>query len=302
MRIAITGVNGFVGKHLAAELHDNAHEVVGVGIDPDAAPEITHVLAEYIMVDLTKQWPALSGLDAIIHLAGLAAVGPSFAKPQQYIEVNSAMLTHMGEYYLSTDGARPRIVAISSGSVYDPRQTMPLSETSAVAYSSPYAVSKLLVEHQCAYYNSRGLDCVVMRPFNHIGPGQIAGFLVPDLIEKIAARPDTSSPINVGNLATKRDYTDVRDVVRAYRLVATKPSSLDHSLYNVCSGKSLSGDDVLATIARAMDCAPVPTEVDESLMRPNDCMDIRGDNSRLADEFGWQPTISFEQTIKDCVS
>jgi GDP-4-dehydro-6-deoxy-D-mannose reductase len=140
-----------------------------------------------------------------------------------------------------------------------------------------------------------------MRPFNHIGPGQLPGFLVPDLAQKIRERTDDQQPVVVGNLATKRDYTDVRDVARAYIAVATAPQTPAAAVYNVCSGTSRSGEEVLAALASALDIPVPPTEVDQSLLRPNDIMDIRGDNSRLADEFGWSPQYSFEQTISDFV-
>jgi GDP-4-dehydro-6-deoxy-D-mannose reductase len=301
MNIVVTGVNGFVGKHLVNELIANSHSVIGIGMEPVAHEGVADKLAHYVSCDLADSWPVLpEEADAIIHLAGLAAVGPSFDKPQLYLQVNSSIVTNMCEYYLkATKG--PRIVLISSGAIYDPEQSMPINETGSIAFSSPYAVSKVLNENQAAYYHSRGIDCVVMRPFNHIGPGQLPGFLVPDLAEKIRAQSQKDEVIKVGNLATKRDYTDVRDVAKAYVTVATSPNAPRNLVYNVSSGKSISGEVVLATLAEAFGISIPPVEVDPSLVRPTDIMDIRGDNSRLAEEFGWAPSYEFAQTVNDFV-
>lgn len=299
MNIAVTGINGFVGKHLTRELISAGHAVIGISMESQAHPEIAAQLHEYASCNLAEQWPSLENQpDAIIHLAGLAAVGPSFDKPQAYINLNSAMVTNMCENYIKSE-SKPRFVIISSGAIYDPHQAMPLTEQSNLSYNSPYSVSKILVENQAAYYRSRGLDCVIMRPFNHVGPGQLPGFLVPDLIEKIQNREDATTPIMVGNLQTKRDYTDVRDVVKAYTLVATKPSELEFDTYNVCSGTSRPGEEILQTIVSAMNIDTPNVEVDSSLIRPNDPADIYGDASRLQSEFSWHPSFELVTTVKD---
>ena len=299
-KIVITGINGFVGKHLARELVNSGHQVVGIGMDESVNSEISDIVTEYKRADLGEAWPELLGVDSIIHLAGLAAVGPSFDKPQDYITINSSIVTNMCEYYLKQD-KKPRVVMISSGAIYDPNQPMPISETSPLVFSSPYSVSKVLLENQAAYYLSRGLECVVMRPFNHIGPGQAPGFLVPDLAEKILNRESPTDPIKVGNLATKRDYTDVRDVATAYRLVATSEAKPQHLVYNVCSGVSHSGEEVLNVMSKAMGINKPEISVDPAFIRPNDIMDIRGDNSRLNEEFGWSTSYEFDRTIADFV-
>lgn len=299
-KIVITGINGFVGKHLTRELKSAGHSVIGLDRSETAHEEIVDLVDTYLTADLAAAWPELPDVDAIIHLAGLAAVGPSFDNPQGYININSAIVTNMCEYYLKQE-KKPRIVTISSGAIYDPTAPMPITESSPIAYTSPYTVSKVLLENQAAYYTSRGIECIVMRPFNHVGPGQLPGFLVPDLAEKIRTRAVNTDPIEVGNLDTKRDYTDVRDVVKAYRLVATKDGKLDYPIYNVCSGVSHSGREVLAAIASAMQIEVPKTEVNEKFLRPNDIMDIRGDNSCLVNEFDWKLTYSFEQTIADFV-
>jgi GDP-4-dehydro-6-deoxy-D-mannose reductase len=171
-----------------------------------------------------------------------------------------------------------------------------------LAFSSPYSVSKVLTENLAAYYVNRGLECTVARPFNHIGPGQYPGFLVPDLAQKIKLRPDTESPIRVGNLHTKRDYTDVRDVAKAYCMIATSRNKPSEFIYNVCTGKSTSGGEILATLARAYGIPMPSVIVDPELVRPTDALDIYGDNRALRNEFDWEPTYSLRETIQDYIA
>lgn len=299
MNIIITGVNGFVGQHLVRELSTHGHQVIGIGRDENPADDIQPILSSYLSADLSKTWPEITeAVDAVIHLAGLAAVGPSFSNPQQYIEQNSAMVTNLCEYFL-TQKNKPRIVLVSSGAVYDATQPMPIAESSPVAFNSPYAVSKILNENQAAYYASRGLDCVVMRPFNHIGPNQTLGFIVPDLTKKIVDRASVEQPITAGDLSSRRDYTDVRDVAKAYRLVATADHPPAHLVYNVCSGQSVSGNDVLAALSNSLGVPLPDVSIDPGLVRPNDTPDIKGNSERLANEFGWVREFTFEQSIND---
>jgi GDP-4-dehydro-6-deoxy-D-mannose reductase len=293
--IAITGVNGFVGRHLAKELLEHGSEVVGTSLNT-LHPSLKGVVAEYRAADLSKQWPKLDNVKVVVHLAGLASVGDSFDRPQEYIETNSALLTNMCEYYLKQKTS-PRLIIVSSGAVYDPRAAMPLKEGSPVGCASPYVVSKILLENQAAYYRSRGLDCVVVRPFNHIGPGQSAGFLIPDLLDQLTGPGDA---LKVGNLNTKRDYTDVRDVARAYRLLATA-ATLNNDIYNVCSGNAVAGNEVLSLLQQLTDISK-PIEVDEDKIRPSDAEVIYGSFERLQADTGWLPEIPLEQTIRDILA
>jgi GDP-4-dehydro-6-deoxy-D-mannose reductase len=297
MNIVVTGINGFVGKHLARELFGNGVSVFGVGREDSLEPSISKYVERYVTADISQTWPEIDNVDAIINLAGLAAVGASFDNPQLYININSAILTNICEYYLKSN-SKPRIVSVTSGAIYSHQQQLPITENSAFDYSSPYSISKILNENQLIYYRKRGLDCVSARPFNHIGPGQMPGFLVPDLIEKINLNP---TEILAGNLKTKRDYTDVRDVARAYYLLATT-TALSSNRYNICSGESVSGEEILEVIAKSKDIKTPKIIVDESKIRPNEVMDIYGDHSLLSKDTGWQPQSSLTQTIRDIIN
>lgn len=290
MRVAVSGVNGFVGAHLTRELVDHGHQVVGLGIG-GVAEAVRDLLADYVEQDLEVGWPD-TGADAVVHLAGLSAVGPSFADPQRYLQANSAPVTHLAEGLLA-EGRSPRLVVVSTGAVYAPG--VGVSEDSPIQVSSPYAVSKLLVESQCAYYRRRGLDVTVMRPFNHIGPGQGLGFLLPDLISGV-----TGGSLTVGNLDTRRDYTDVRDVARAYRL-AVEAERLDTPVLNVCSGTSVSGRELLGSVTRTLGVPDPDLQVDTARLRPDDPAEITGSHTLITAVLGWRPGIDLADTVRDTV-
>lgn len=303
--ILVSGSNGFVGKHLVRELHENGNKVIGVGGPNIKKGPNDAYLAEYHVCDLTDgaQLAELdfTKVDAILHLASLASVKLSFDEPARFIGDNGAITINLFEA-LMKQNAKPRVIVVSSGAVYTPKQSMPIGEDGKIVNSSPYVVSKVLTENICDYYRSRGIESVIVRPFNHIGPGQGPGFLLPDLAAQIKEAAQGNKPLTVGNLTTKRDYTDVRDVAKAYRLLATA-DKLDDTLYNVCSGKSVAGEYFLEKLLELL--APgkkLNVEVDKSRFRPNDAPDIVGNSTHLQKAVDWQPNIPLDQTIADFVA
>lgn len=304
--ILITGVNGFVGHHLVQELKDNDCKVWGTGMQPGAAADIAQTLDGYFSADLTdlaqvEKLP-LADFDAIISLAGLARVGASFKDPELYMKVNVAVVKNISQALLSKQALKTRHLAISTGAVYDARQKPPFSEDSVLAQNeSPYAMSKIAMEKASQSHRNQGLDIVIARPFNHIGPGQETGFLLPDLVQQARNSISEGTPIRVGNLDTKRDYTDVRDVVRAYRMLALA-ESLKYSVYNVCSGRSVTGKKILDLVLKQLAKDNLPqVVVDPKKFRPSDAPDIFGSYERLHEETGWQPERALEQTVTDFV-
>lgn len=303
VNVMVTGINGFVGGHLARELHSQGFGVIGVGHEPAQAVGLRDITADYINCDVTdykavKKLP-LEQVKAVINLAGLAAVGRSFDEPELYMKVNVGVLATFCSRLKELDRKDVRIIAISSGAIYASGQAMPLTEESLTdGTTSPYAASKLAMEEVAKEFRNQGFDSVIARPFNHIGPGQAPGFLLPDLCAKVASTQ--GSEIKVGNLETQRDYTDVRDVVRAYVALATN-DTLKHEVYNVCSGQPVSGITMLDVLKAVYGRPDLQTMVDSSLFRPSDAPVIYGSNSQLTAETSWQPTIPLEQTVKDFV-
>lgn len=301
-RVIITGINGFVGEHVSREFQAKGWEVTGVGTQPQSLVKVGDLLSNYISCNLLDSSQVASlplhDADVVVHLAGLSNQGASFDKPKQYMHDNGEMTRNLLESALEQK-SRARMIIISTGALYDPRQPLPLSETSATKATSPYGVGKLFVEQIAEYYASRGLDTITVRPFNHIGPGQEKGFIVPDLYAAVLAAQETGS-VQVGNIYTKRDYTDVRDVATAYLKLA-ESKTLNYRLYNVCSGNSLSGEDILHELQTAMGIKSITLEVDQTRIRPTDIAEIIGDNSRITSDIDWHPSIGHKQTIQDFI-
>ena len=303
--IIITGVNGFVGEHLAHHLKDSNFYVHGIGREEMPNNNVAPYLDSYEAADLlNKEQVAkltLKKAKAIIHLAGLASVADSFNHPELYKSGNAEMTNNLLTAALA-QGFDGRVVAVSSGALYDGSDSMPLTERSKISENSPYATGKLRAEGVVKTHRLNGVDAVIVRPFNHIGPGQGKGFLVGDLYDQlIKARQDGSNEISVGDLSTKRDYTDVRDIVAAYTKLANAPKLL-HDTYNIASGKAYSGYEILDYLKKAMNLSSVKPVVDQSRIRPTDSPKIVGDASRIKNELDWQQHSSVERAINDFVT
>ena len=305
-KVLVTGVNGFVGHHVADQLHKMGISVLGASNQPHIQEDLSGVVDEYISCDLTDPDSVakidLNGVDAIINLAGFAKVGDSIGQGELYNKVNIGVHTVLYQECLN-QGVSPRIIAVSTGAVYDPLQPLPITEESKLAdddKTNEYTISKKLMEKAVAEFDSQGLDPIIVRPFNHTGPGQLPGFLIPDLGEQIEDSAKEGKPLLVGNLETKRDYTDVRDVAEAYVELATcDRSKLKHRIYNICSGKSVAGTEILRLLAESFGYENVETEIDQKRIRANEIMDIYGSRDRITQDTGWEPKIPIEQMIKD---
>lgn len=304
-KVLVTGINGFVGKHLARALADSGYSVCGITRESVVDNEIVSLVKEHQGCDLTDKEQVnridFSPYKAIINLAGLANVGQSFNNSDLYMKVNVSVLTNICQRLLD-QRLETRILAISTGGVYYPHQQMPLTEVSRLTPSgSPYVKSKIAMENEAKSFQQRGVNCIIARPFNHIGPGQTPGFLVPDLIVKARQSLQENSPMMVGNLKTRRDYTDVRDVVKAY--VALAVEDLDYETYNICSGYSVSGEEMLSLITKELAAdQKIKIETNPNLIRPDDPAEIYGSFERLQASVGWKPKIPIEQTIADAVA
>jgi GDP-4-dehydro-6-deoxy-D-mannose reductase len=301
-KILVTGANGFAGRHVTAELVNNNYEVIAVGGSQAPGIKANDVIS-YITLDLTDKAETekinFNEVMGVVHLAGMTSVGASFEQPMQYMMVNIGIEINLFETALK-QGARPRFLIVSSGTLYDPKASQPLTETSPVLPNSPYAVSKIGNEQMAQYYATRGFEIVIARPFNHIGPGQEPGFIVPDFAKQIVAieKGDQANMV-VGNLDAKRDYTDVRDIARAYRLLIEKGKSGE--TYNICYGKPLSGHDILYGLCEAAQVKP-KIKQDPSKMRPSDTPMISGNHDKITNDTGWQPEITLEATLSDVIN
>jgi len=193
-----------------------------------------------------------------------------------------------------------RVLAVSSADVYGivTPDELPLTEDSPLRPASPYAASKVAADYLgLQAWLGRQLPVLRVRAFNHLGPGQTDKFVAPALASRIArAEVEGGEVITVGDLSARRDFTDVRDVVRAYRLLVERGEP--GQVYNVCSGVDLAVRD-LADQLVAQARVPLRLEVDEALLRPVELPVLRGSHQRLTDATGWQPDIPIAQTLTD---
>ena len=288
MRALITGGGGFVGHHLSALLERSGDEVEICDLETD----ITDL--DSISARIKDVQP-----DAIYHLAALAHVGDSWLDPSKVLTVN---VVGTGNVLAAARRHVPdaTVLAISSAEVYGivtPNE-LPLSEVSEVRPASPYAASKAAAE-QVALQAARGFGqrVIVVRPFNHVGPGQAPAFAVPALAKRIVdAKESGATTLTVGTLTTRRDFTDVRDVVVAYRLLVEKGAAGE--VYNVASGVDVSIAEIAASLL-TLAGADLEFVEDPALIRPVDVPVLRGDAGRLREATGWSPRIPLKATLAD---
>ena len=288
MRAFITGGGGFVGQWLAGHLREQGDDVVAVDLEVDVADQAA------IAGAMSAAAP-----DAVYHLAALTHVGQSWESPSAVLSVN-VLGTACVLAAARALAAPPVVLVVSSAEVYGivGEADLPLDESAAVAPVSPYAASKAAAEQVALQaWRGYGQPVIVVRPFNHVGPGQSPTFAVSALASRIArAERDGTKTLSVGTLSARRDFTDVRDVVRVYRrlTLAGEPGTT----YNVCSGVDVSMADIagrLLALARA-DLALV---TDPQLVRPVDLPALRGNPARVQAATGWRPEIALETTLHD---
>lgn len=291
MRALVTGALGFVGTCLSAHLQEEGDDVVGIDRDEG---DITDP-------GVVDRLIAANRPEVIYHLAGAADVGASWRDPVGTWDVNATATLHLLEA-ARTRGVR-RVLVVSSSDVYgmvSPDQ-LPLNETSPVRPASPYAASKLAAEQLALQaWHGHGLETILVRAFNHIGPGQRPDFVASALATRIAENELTGDDeIPVGNLSARRDFTDVRDVARAYRLLAE--SGTPGETYCVCSGTDVAVQD-LADILLTMTDAEMTLVRDAERYRPIDLPVLRGDNSKLVEATGWSIRHALEDTLADILA
>jgi GDP-4-dehydro-6-deoxy-D-mannose reductase len=292
VRSLITGGRGFVGTWLADHLRELGDEVVAI----DREVEITDPTA--LLAAMSAAAP-----DAVYHLAAMTHVGQSWEEPLQVLEVNimgtAAVLAAARQC-----GTDPRVLVTSSAEVYGAvtdSDLLPLTEHSATAPLTPYAASKLAAEAVVAQAHlGHGQHVITVRPFNHIGPGQTPNFAVPALAKRIVEADRRGVPtIPVGNLSARRDFTDVRDVVRAYRLLVETGSPGE--VYNVCSGRDVSIREIADGLLKLAGTT-LEFETDPALVRPVEVPVLWGDPTRLVDATGWKPEVPLARTLADVLA
>jgi GDP-4-dehydro-6-deoxy-D-mannose reductase len=291
MRVAVTGSSGFVGSHLVPYLRSRGDDVVT--IDRTGTPPVDVTAAAEVRDVLRAARP-----EAVYHLAALSHVGQSWDAPEAVFRINAVGALNV--LRASIDAGVERVLVAGSADVYGVvgQEDLPLAEESRIRPVTPYGASKAAADVLALQtYLGDGLGTLRVRAFNHTGPGQSPSMLVPGLARRIAdAERAAGSKVAVGNVDVVRDLCDVRDVVRAYRLLVERGEA--GVAYNVCSGRGVSVREV-AEVMLSMSDAPLELVVDPELVRPVDVPRLVGSPARLAAATGWEAEIPLETTLRD---
>lgn len=308
MRVLITGVSGFVGSHLSHHLLESLTDVelhgTIFGDRPDhLSPRITCHPLNLKDEQATRTLIESVRPDQIYHLAASAVVHRSFDSPWQTIENNILAQLNVLLGCIAAKIA-PRILIVSSGEVYGVDQDVehPTREDSPMRPANPYAVSKVTQDMLgLQYFLSHQLPIMRARPFNHIGPGQHTGFVASDFASQIARiEVGQQEPVmRVGELSVERDFTDVRDIALAYRLIVERGAAGE--AYNVASGHAHSIRYLLDTLL-SYTSAEIQVQSNATTIRSSGVRRSCGDSSRLNRATGWQPTIPIEDTLRDVLN
>ncbi|MEN3272809.1 MAG: GDP-4-dehydro-6-deoxy-D-mannose reductase [Actinomycetota bacterium] len=287
MKAIVTGAHGFVGPYLTSHLESKGDEVVGI----DHEVDITD--AEAVRSRFADELP-----DVVYHLAAASHVGDSWSAPAQVVRINSE--GSLNVLLAAVAAGVERVVLIGSAEEYGhvtPEQ-LPITEDTPLRPVSPYGASKAAAEMLASYIvRGRDLPVVCVRPFNHLGPGQSDRLVASTLAQQVARNERSGGDeILAGDLSPKRDFSDVRDVVRAYRLLAEK--GRPGEAYNVCSGRAVAIRE-MADILIGLSTHPMKVTLDAERLRPVDVPVLHGDNSKLVRDTGWKPEIPLEQTLAD---
>jgi GDP-4-dehydro-6-deoxy-D-mannose reductase len=312
----VTGADGFVGQHLVAELLRRGEDVVGAvrrlpprltTLSEAEAGQVRWAVLELEVVETIRELVRAGRPRRIFHLAGLSSVAESLDDPISPFRVNAVGTLYLLEELASVRreaGYDPVVLISGSGQVYGAAATRfrPLTEDCPLEPLSPYAVSKAAQELLgLQFCRGRELSVIVTRSFNHTGPGQRESFVAPQLAARIheIRREGGRGTVRVGDASARRDFTDVRDVVRAY--VALTERGEPGQVYNVCSGRTYSVRELVGMMAELAG-VEVRIEQDPSRMRRVDIPEMLGSYARLVDATGWQPEIDIRQSLADLLA
>ncbi len=313
-RIVITGFSGFVSRHFLDFLYKNEYryEILGLDInepkvDLNQYKDILDIRFQKVnLLDAEELRAALETFapNYILHLAAFSSVSYSWQHPAECFDNNTKVFLNLVESVRSLK-LNCRILSVGSSEEYGNVQKadLPLVETMNLKPVSPYAVARVSQEMLSkVYVDSFGMDIVLTRSFNHMGPYQDERFVVPSFVRRILDVKQAGSSrgsIETGDVTIVRDFVDVRDVVRAYYLLLKEGQP--GKVYNICSGQGVALEDVITQIASIVE-VEISATVNPEYVRPDDNRVIIGSYDRLNKELGWKPEIPLRKTLEDMVS
>lgn len=305
MRTFITGATGFAGAHLVDQLVSQGHHIVALVHPASSHQQLPqHPRVEAIEGDLLDPRSVTAAVseskpDVIYHLAGQASPARSWKEPALTLAINTGGTANLLQ--AAVRYGRPRIVVVTSAEIFGvvKAEELPITEESKPQPGHPYGISKWAAGELAALYWRRyQLPVIEARPFNHIGPRQALGFVVTDFASQLAAiRLGQREPtISVGNLDAQRDFTDVRDVVRAYQTLAER--GRPGEAYLICSGRPVSIHKLLDILVDASGLE-VEVKYETARMRPSDTPCIYGSYRKIQRHTGWEPVIPLHHSLND---
>ncbi|OGH37520.1 MAG: hypothetical protein A3B44_02915 [Candidatus Levybacteria bacterium RIFCSPLOWO2_01_FULL_38_21] len=307
--ILITGISGFAGSFLAEYLVlQNKGKISGTYLEEQSLKNVEKIktkidlfklnlIDEKKVLDIVRETKP----DFIFHLAALTSPKASFDNPFETIKNNVRAQLNLLEAVRKLKYLNTRILIVSSAEVYGivEKKDLPIDEDTKLMPASPYAVSKITQDFLgLQYFLSHSLKIIRVRPFNHIGPRQSSHFVVASFAKKIAEieKKKTEPILLTGNLESKRDFTDVRDMMQAYVLAIEKGKKGD--VYNIGSGKSYTIFGILNKIL-SLSKTKIKVKLDKSLLRPSDNPDLLCNRTKFTNLTGWEPKIPIDKTLKD---
>ena len=313
MRFFVTGISGFAGTHLTSALLERGDEVVGMSRERSRPLDDLHArfagrfpssAVEYFDIRDAERLRAAvreAAPDGVFHLAGLSFVPQSIAEPDATYEVNFFGTVRLLEA-VRDHARRARVVCVTTSQVYgalDARADLPITEEQPLRPLTPYGVAKAAADLAAyQFFRAERLDVIRVRPFNYTGPGQSSQFVCSEFARAFAAAERGAAPakFRVGDLRVERDFSDVRDVVRAY--LALFERGVAGEAYNTGSGSATSVAAILDELG-SLSRAPLAVEPDPAKIRPNDIPRIVASIAKLGDTTGWRPEIPLRRTLGD---
>lgn len=301
MKALIIGAGGFAGNYLIKELNNCGYEVHATHLPSETIKTdcFRHILDIMQKDDITRLFSEVRP-DIVYHLAAQSSVAVSWKKPQLTAEINIIGSINVLEAMRETE-SNMRLILIGSGEEYGfiRENACPIKESEPPAPANIYAVSKMCMGMiGKIYHRAYKKDIIMVRAFNHSGAGQAETFVISDFCKQIAEieKGLRTAEISTGNLSAKRDFTDVRDIVRAYRLIGEK--GMAGKTYNVGRGKAVSIEYILNT-AIGLSEVQISHSIDPNRLRASDIPVIEPDVSEIFNDTGWKAEISLEQTISE---
>ena len=298
-RVLIFGAGGFVGSYLCKEFLNNGYKVSGTDKGEESAlpSEVDFYKTDLMQADEVEKLIGQIQPDIIVNLAAISSVGASWNMPQTTMAINVIGALNIMEAARKSE-QKPKILFVGSSEEYVISEN-PLDENTQLNANNPYGISKVTQEQFAKLYREQyGLKIYCVRPFNHTGIGQRDSFVLPSFCKQVAEidKSGKDGKIQVGNLKVKRDFSHVKDVVRAYRMIVE--SNNCNQIYNVGSGNAYSLEDMLTYII-GLSNQNIEIEVDQNRIRPTDQPVICCDRSLIGKELGWEPQYDVYDALKE---